>query len=48
VITEQGAVREHLNIFVGNEDVRYTGGLGTRLPASAVISIVPAISGGIL
>jgi len=47
VITEQGAVREHLNIFVGNEDVRYTGGLTTRLTPGAVISIVPAISGGL-
>jgi molybdopterin converting factor small subunit len=46
VLTEQGAVREHVNIFVGNEDIRYTGGLGTRLDSGAVISIVPAISGG--
>jgi len=46
IFTEQGSVREHINIFVGNEDVRYTGGLNTRLPAAAVITIVPAISGG--
>ncbi len=46
VMTEQGAVREHINIFVGNEDVRYTGGLNTPLPSAAAISIVPAISGG--
>jgi len=46
VMTEQGAVREHINIFVGNEDVRYTGGLNTPLPPAATISIVPAISGG--
>jgi molybdopterin converting factor small subunit len=46
VLTERGAVREHINIFVGSEDSRYTGGLATPLPASARISIVPAISGG--
>lgn len=46
ILTEQGALREHINIFVGNEDVRYTGGLATPLPAAAVITIVPAISGG--
>jgi len=46
IFTEQGALRQHINIFVGSEDVRYTGGLNTPLPASAVISIVPAISGG--
>ena len=46
VVTEQGEIREHINVFVGDEDVRYTGGLATPLPAGAEISIVPAISGG--
>jgi len=46
IFTEQGALRQHINIFVGSEDIRYTGGMNTPLPASAVISIVPAISGG--
>jgi len=46
ILTEQGALREHINIFVGNEDVRYTGGLRTPLFSPAVITIVPAISGG--
>ena len=44
--TEQGQVREHINIFVGNENVRYTGGLMSLLPARAEISIIPAVSGG--
>jgi molybdopterin converting factor small subunit len=47
ILTEQGALREHVNIFVGNENSRYTGGLTTPLPVGAVISIVPAISGGL-
>jgi sulfur-carrier protein len=46
VVTEQGQVREHVNLFVGNEDIRYTGGLATPVPPGAEISIVPAISGG--
>ena len=46
VVTEQGQVREHINIFLGNENIRYTGGLATRVPPGAEISIVPAISGG--
>jgi uncharacterized protein len=46
IVTEQGQVREHINIFVGKENIRYTGGLATRVPAQAEISIVPAISGG--
>lgn len=43
---EQGLVREHINIFVGEESVRYTGGLATRISSGAKISIVPAVSGG--
>ncbi|PYU96314.1 MAG: molybdopterin synthase sulfur carrier subunit [Acidobacteria bacterium] len=46
VVTEQGQIREHINIFVGKEDVRYTGGLATPIPPGTEISIVPAISGG--
>jgi molybdopterin converting factor small subunit len=46
VLTEAGAVRQHVNIFVGNDDVRYTAGLTTTVSAGAEISIVPAISGG--
>jgi molybdopterin converting factor small subunit len=46
VLTEASAMREHVNIFVANEDVRYTGGLATPVPDGAEVSIVPAISGG--
>lgn len=46
VATEQWQIREHINIFIGDEDVRFTGGLTSRLFAGSEISIVPAISGG--
>ncbi|HWZ98329.1 MAG TPA: ubiquitin-like small modifier protein 1 [Candidatus Dormibacteraeota bacterium] len=46
VITEQGQVREHINIFIGDENVRYTGGLASRVSTESEISIVPAVSGG--
>ena len=46
VVTEQGQVREHINIFVGKENIRYTGGLATPVTPGAEISIVPAVSGG--
>jgi molybdopterin synthase sulfur carrier subunit len=47
VVTEQGEVRPHINIFVGDENIRYSGGLATPLAAESVISIVPAVSGGV-
>jgi molybdopterin converting factor small subunit len=46
VLTEQGEVRPHVNLFVGRENIRFTGGLATSLPAGAEVWIVPAVSGG--
>lgn len=46
IATEQGEIRQHVNIFVGNEDIRFTGGLATPVPPGSSISIVPAVSGG--
>ena len=46
VVTEQGQVRPHVNLFVGAESIRFTGGLATPLADGAVMSIVPAVSGG--
>jgi molybdopterin converting factor small subunit len=46
VATEQGQIREHVNIFIGDENVRYTGGLASPIGAGSEIWIVPAISGG--
>ncbi len=46
VLDEQGQVRQHINVFVGNENVRYTGGLITKVSEGVEISIVPAVSGG--
>jgi sulfur-carrier protein len=46
VLTETGETRQHVNIFVTNENIRYTGGLATLVSEGAEVSIVPAISGG--
>jgi molybdopterin converting factor small subunit len=46
IATEQWAIRDHINIFVGDENIRFTGGLATRITDGTQISIVPAISGG--
>ncbi len=46
IATEQGQVRQHINIFVGDENILYTGGLATPVSAGSEISIVPAVSGG--
>ena len=46
LMTELGEVRPHVNLFVGNESIRYSGGLATPLPGDCEISILPAVSGG--
>lgn len=46
VVDEQGEVRQHINVFVGNESIRFTGGLSTQVPDGAELLIVPAVSGG--
>ena len=47
VVTEQGQVRPHVNVFVGTESCRWTGGLATPIADGAEIAIYPAISGGL-
>ena len=46
VLTEQGEIRQHVNVFVGKSEARRAGGLATPLTEGTEISIIPAISGG--
>lgn len=46
IVDEQGEVRQHINVFVGTECIRFTGGLSTQVPDGAELMIVPAVSGG--
>jgi sulfur-carrier protein len=46
IVAENGAVRTHVNIFVGGESIRYTGGLDTKIENGGTITIIPAVSGG--
>jgi len=46
VIDEQGALRRFVNVYVGNDDVRFTDGLATPTPDGTQISVIPAVAGG--
>jgi molybdopterin converting factor small subunit len=46
VLDETGALRRFVNIYVDDDDVRFTDGLATPTPAGAKISIIPAVAGG--
>ncbi|MDR1037815.1 MAG: MoaD/ThiS family protein [Deltaproteobacteria bacterium] len=41
-----GALRGFINVFVGEENIRGTGGLGTPVADGATVMVVPAIAGG--
>jgi sulfur-carrier protein len=43
---EKGNLRRFVNVYLGDEDVRFLDGLKTEVGAGAQLSIVPAIAGG--
>ncbi len=45
-LLDEKGVRRFVNIYVGEEDVRFLEGLATELRAGDQLSIVPAIAGG--
>ena len=45
-LLEDGALRRFINIYVGDEDVRFLGGLDAQIKAGDSITILPAVAGG--
>ena len=46
VVNEQGALRQHVNIFLNDENVRRKEMLETALKDNSEITILPSVSGG--
>lgn len=46
LLDDKGQVRRFVNIFVGDEDIRFLQQLSTPLTDQTEVSIVPAIAGG--
>jgi len=46
VMTEQGDLRPHVNVFVDEENSRFVGGLSAPVPDGSTVTILPAVSGG--
>lgn len=46
VLNEQGQLRQHVNIFVDNENIRRRELLDTELTNISEITILPSVSGG--
>ena len=43
---ETGALRRFVNVFVGDEDIRFLEGIETAIEEGAQVSIIPAVAGG--
>ncbi len=43
---EAGAMRRHVNVFVGPDNVRDLDALHTVVPEGTELAVLPAVSGG--
>jgi molybdopterin synthase sulfur carrier subunit len=46
ILDDAGQLRRFVNVYVGDEDVRFSGGLEAPVPDGAKVSIIPAVAGG--
>jgi len=46
LVEQDGSLRKFVNVYVIDEDIRFTGQLQTPLRGGEVVSILPAIAGG--
>jgi len=45
-LIEGGDLRRFINVYVNDEDVRFTGGLDTTLSDGDQVVVLPAVAGG--
>jgi MoaD family protein len=46
LITQAGGLHRFVNVYVNDEDVRFTGSLDTALKDGDSVTILPAVAGG--
>jgi molybdopterin synthase sulfur carrier subunit len=46
LITDDGGLHRFVNVYVNDEDVRFTGSLDTELKDGDSVTILPAVAGG--
>jgi len=46
LFSDEGKLRSFVNVYLGDEDVRYLDGVNTLVPDGATLSIVPSVAGG--
>jgi len=46
ILDDHGGLRRFVNVYVGNDDVRFLDNLATPTPDGVQISVIPAVAGG--
>ena len=46
LLDDAGKLRRFVNVYVGDEDVRFAEGLQTPVADGAEVSVIPAVAGG--
>ena len=46
IVDGEGKLRRFVNVYVGDDDVRFIGGLEAEVADGAKVSIIPAVAGG--
>ncbi|HEX5740047.1 MAG TPA: MoaD/ThiS family protein [Pilimelia sp.] len=46
VLSPEGTLQRYVNVYVNDEDVRFTGALDTPVRAGDTVTILPAVAGG--
>ena len=46
VLDDDGKLRRFVNVYVGDEDVRFAQGLETPVASGTSVSVIPAVAGG--
>ncbi len=47
ILNDDGSIRNFVRVFLENEDIKSLDNEGTAIDTNAVISIIPAIAGGV-
>lgn len=46
LLTPEGELHRHLNVFLNDDDIRYLGRLEAKVTATDTVTLMPAVAGG--
>ena len=46
VLDESGGIRTYVNVYIGEDDARASGGAEASVPDGAEVMVIPAMAGG--